>query len=239
MNIELLEPQVNTVGLVGWWKLYEGSAFDYSLQGNDGTVTGTSTVYDYPGLNIAGNDEYINTGDTFQTTLRSSFTLSCWCKADVGQPAASEYMLGADSGIGENLIFLGNDNNGFIFFFYTTNSNDARASTASAVFVAGQETWHNVVGVADSTIGGVGGLKIYFDGTVQALNVILDGDTSGVTFSEYTSALNIYLGAENVADGTPSNFYAGVIDDYMFFNVAKSADEVKSIYEATRGRYGV
>ena len=49
-DAKYLQPQVNTVGLVAHWKLWAGftssvKVFDYSLNGNIGTVSGASPSY--------------------------------------------------------------------------------------------------------------------------------------------------------------------------------------------------
>ncbi len=59
MKTAFLQPQINTAGLVGHWKLWDGTAFDYSLNGSLGTLQ-DSTVYRFPGVELEGTDDYIS-----------------------------------------------------------------------------------------------------------------------------------------------------------------------------------
>ncbi len=68
IKLELLVPQVNTVGLVAHYKLWAGltttgEVFDYSLNGNTGTVTGTDIAPTYPGFSFNGTDDFIDVGN--------------------------------------------------------------------------------------------------------------------------------------------------------------------------------
>ena len=88
----------------------------------------------------------------------------------------------------------------------------------------------------DSTLEGAGGKKIYLDGVLQTLDGANNGNTTGVTSSAFTSAQNLYVGGYN-NNGVAGFFFAGLLDDAMLFNVAKTAAEVRSIYEQTRWRF--
>lgn len=61
------KPQINTVGLVAHYKLWagltsSGKVFDYSLNGFEGTLTGTNIAPAYPGFRLNGTDDYIDVG---------------------------------------------------------------------------------------------------------------------------------------------------------------------------------
>ncbi len=79
---ELLVPQVNTVGLVAHYKLWAGlttagDVFDYSLNGNTGTVTGTDITPVYPGFSFNGTDDFIDVGNQGGTIM----TMAMWVNA--------------------------------------------------------------------------------------------------------------------------------------------------------------
>ncbi len=68
IKLELLVPQVNTVGLVAHYKLWAGltstgEVFDYSLGGATGTLTGTDIAPTYPGFSFNGTDDFIDVGN--------------------------------------------------------------------------------------------------------------------------------------------------------------------------------
>ncbi len=82
IKLELLVPQVNTVGLVARYKLWSGltsatTVFDYSLGGKPGTVTGTDIVPTYPGFSFNGTDDFIDVGN--QDSLIKTITM--WVRA--------------------------------------------------------------------------------------------------------------------------------------------------------------
>ena len=229
MEKKYLGPEVSDASEVLHLKLWEGTAFDYSLNGNDGTLTGTSLVYDYPGLNLAGSNEYIDTGSAFQSTFRASWSASIWVKPDDGHPAALEYLLGTANGTAQDRIYVAVLANGKIRFLVASNGATVFHDSDNVVFANGQETWHHVAVVATADTN----LRVYVDGIDEGLT-----DASGLTFADWTSADEVFIGTLDNA-GTDTGHFPGVIDDARIFNVARSADEVRSLYEQTRWRYGV
>lgn len=246
-----LHPQVNTVGLVAHWKLWNGLmttglVFDYSLNGNDGTLVDTDTpitlIPTYPGFNFDGDNDYIDTGDTFQSTFQGSFSISLWCKPDDGQPPSAGYFFGVSTVVPfeNDCVWMVLNINGSLFFQYSSNGDRGRlyVNAGNPLFSDGQETWHHLVMVVDSTIRDVGGVKGYFDGVLQPIHAVLSrGDTTSVVSADFTLINNPYIGAECV--DVPTLFYNGLIDDVMIFNKALTAVEVKNIYEVTRWRYSI
>lgn len=218
---------------------YNGTYID--KDGDLNTDTGASTgkingALDFDGSQAeAGTDEYIDTGNSFQSVLQGSFSISMWVKPSDGQPASTKCFIGSDNNIFEDLVLINLTTTGDIGFYYCSNEDSTGVVTFNSCFTNGQQGWHNITVVADSTIGGIGGLEIYFDGQKQTRDAFWDGDTSSVVFADFITPLDIYIGAENTTAGTPGNFLIGLIDNVMFFNVALSADEVKRIYNNGHG----
>jgi len=244
MKQRFIVPQIETgPDTVLYYKLWAGltspgKVFDYSLNGNLGTVVHAPPPV-YPGFRFDGANDYINTNNTFQSTFQGSFSVSAWIRPDDGLPAATEYFIGGnDETAPFNWLGLGITNTGILIFVYGANSNSAQFRTSGAVFSNGQEDWHHVMAVADSTIGGNYGLVVYLNGILQTANPAYKGDTSGITFADYSSPIIPYIGALN-KNGVLSNEFTGLIDDVMFFNAALSAQQIRSIFESTRWRYGV
>ncbi len=241
--LELSRPQVDTKGLILHYKLWSGlkssgKIFDYSLNGNEGAPNGSNIVPVYPGFSFNGSNDYIDTGDPFQSTFRASFTFSIWAKLDDGQKSGGNFLSGTRQLAGANNdIFFLIGSTGTVSFYYEANGNSGTVARTAGVITDGLQSWKHFCFVADSTIGGVGGKKIYINGVIQTLSGG-NGSTSGVTFAEYTSAVGLYAGARNL-DGTAAGFSGGKFDDVMLFNIAKSALDIKNIYELTRWRYGV
>ena len=87
--------------------------------------------------------------------------------------------------------------------------------------------------MADSSIGGVGGKRIYINGEEQVLDGGENGSTAGVTFADFTSADNLYLGTRN--NGGLQWPFDGAIDNVMVFNKALTAAEVAVLYNSGNG----
>lgn len=181
-------------------------------------------------LDFDGNNDYVDTGNVFQSMFRGSFSFSIWIKPDDGQPAAWVVFVSNRNSAGEDIVGFQIQEDGTLYFVYESNNNRIVAQTAEAAFSNGQETWHHVVGVADSTIGGIGGLKVYLDGSVQTLDGTNNGDTSGITFADWTSSDELFIGARDNG-GTADRFFAGLIDDVCIYNHPPSAAEVAWLYK--------
>ena len=236
----ILGDKVDTANLAAWWKLHDGTTTDYSGGGNTGVANGTDIAPAYPGFVFNGTDDYIDTNDTFQSTFRDSFTMSVWSKTTDGQ--LSQYLFGVLDATGaDSFVILAIHASGTIQFIYAAEALRGQdAITDEVVLNDGQETWHHFCGVADSTVNGVGGKKIYLDGVEQVLDAVNNGSTLDVVFANFDNSTprNLFIGAYN-SNGVTNNFFGGDIDDAQIYNVAKSADEVRSIYEQSRGRYSV
>ena len=237
-------PNVNTVGLVGHWKLWDGLmttglVFDYSLNGNTGTLVDTDTpitlVPTYPGFSFDGSNHAIDTGSHFRSTFQDSFSFSIWFKVTDGRAAAEQYLFGVDGGA--DTLYLVIDVNGRFTFKYDSDSNTSsyRSLAAAYTLADGQADWHHIVATADSAIAATRGTKLYFDGVFVIPTAGSTGNTASVVFADYSTTNVLYIGAENAA-GVNGPF-GGLIDDVMLFNKALSAIEVRNIYEVTRWRY--
>jgi hypothetical protein len=237
-------PQPNSKGMVVHYKLWAApltatTFFDYSLNGNTGTMSGTSFVHQYPGVAFGGTDERLDTGATHQATFRASWSMSLWLKPDNGQPAAAVSIISALNRTGtDDEVDIRLQITGKVYFWFATNDNDSNpAETNAAVFTNGAQTgWTHLLFVADSTVAGVGGLVIYVNGVAVALDAANDGDTTGVTFSEYTSGANLNIGSYNL-EGAYGDYLDASFGDFILYNRALAADEAKSLYESTRWRY--
>ena len=238
MERKYLAPEVSDSSEVLHLKLWDGTVHDYSGSGVVSTLV-SAPPYVFPGIDLDGVADYINTNNTFQSTFRGSFTISFWIKPDDGVPTAVEYPFGCNNAANEDSVRFAIINDGTFAFIYESNNIATRADSSSAVFSNGQETWHNITCVADSTKNGVGGLVIYVDGSAIALGVN-NGNTSGITFADYTSTVNLVFGAYlNGAAIAANSYVAGLMDDIRLYSAARTASQIRDFYEQTRWRYGV
>ncbi len=232
-------------GCVGHWKLNDNDwstvVADASGNGNHGTAQRKTVHLHTNGktngaFNQNGTTDYIDTGDPFQSTFRDSFSVSCVVKPDDGHPAGQEFLFALRDSVGpDSRVRLSIMDDGGVTFQYQTEGVTASAVSAAALFSDGAETWHHIVAVADSTIQGIGGMKIYFDGVEVSLDGVFNGDTSGVTFSIFTSSQNPFIGAYNNAGGGADGFFAGGVDNVRLFNRALTAAEISALYNSGNG----
>jgi len=158
-----------------------------------------------------GTTSYIQINRAFEWLFQQSFQLSFRLRPTDGQPSDSMMLCGVLDATANNRIECFILSNGKIRFNYQANGGMATADTANAIFADGQETFHTITCIANASIGGIGGLKIYHNGNECTLDITNDGNTSGITFANFDNTHKLYLGARNnntVAD----KFFAGAID---------------------------
>lgn len=241
--------------LVAHWKMNDNAAtatvvdatgnYNGTYKDKDGdlnTDTGDSTGRIDGGLDFdgweedGGTDEHIDTGDPFQSTFQSSFSISVWIKPTDGQPTPrSGYVIGETNGAEDDCVWIVHGGNGTLLFQYSSNGNQARFLHNVVVFNDGQEDWHHLVMVVDSTIRGIGGVKGYLDGYVLPVGVVYKGDTTDVVSADFASDNNLYIGSENVNDAAV-NHYNGLIDNVMIFSKALNQKEVRRLYRVGMGK---
>lgn len=231
MKPKFIEPQVNTVGLIGHWKLYEGTVFDYSLNGRAGTLTGTLPTYRFPGVDLPGTDEYIKVDDdTAFSPILTPFTISAWVKADV----AANFMIASKGVIntkGEWWFYFGAGAQQSVVFIDETGNPpiaDCYIGRFDSNAISADIWYHVAVTYSGGTTSAA--VKLYRGG-VQVDDSNLQNN-QGNFESVRNDTADVYIGRYD------SSYANGKIDDPMIFNTEKSAAEIKSIYEVTRGRYG-
>ena len=82
-------------------------------------------------LALDGSNDYVDTGATFQSTFRGSFSISCWIKPDDGQPSATEFIMGSRNSAQQDGLELINQTTGKLKFYYESNDKVVRAETVS------------------------------------------------------------------------------------------------------------
>lgn len=216
--------KVNTVGLIGHWKFHEGSAFDYSLGGHGGTLKGTAN-YQYPGVDLDGDSDYVEIADSADfTPALTTFSISAWIYMD----EATEFQIACkdNESTAREWGFATGSSDYLIFFVFDQSAIAWIGREYQSAMSAG--AWTYVAGTYD---GGTSnsGIKLYINGSqVDDANA-----TNGTFVSVEDTAQAVHIGLRN------DMYSDGKIDDVMIFNTELSAAQIKSIYEQTRGRYGV
>ncbi len=214
------------------WKLNDNLATDVVIDetgNNNGTLsdaggTATTAAHSVEGvvdraLSFDSVDDYVDTGNAFQSIWRNSFSISMWVRPDDGQPTSQEYFLGSNNALNQDRIYVSVLDSGRIRALIESN-NIVAFHDSSVVFTDGQQDWHHIVfvGVADTTVG------VFVDGVDEGTT-----DASGLTFNDWTSGDELFLGA-NDSDGTANNHYAGKIDNVMIFDKALTTEQVRTLY---------
>jgi len=247
LSAEEVRYHYNRGGPVGYWKMNEGegrTVYDSTNNNNDGTLvlagsaTSSAWVQGKYGsaLSLDGTDDYVDTGSPFQATMRGSFTIGMWIKPNDGMPASTNSIFGGNNAASEDRINIEIKDTGKLGFFYESDNNQARTLTADVALSDGQENWHHLVLIADSSAIGIGQHKIYLDGTKQALDAADDGDNTGVTYADWTSSDNMWIGCYHQA-GTPVQCFDGLIDDVRIYNHARTQEQILQDYNAGLSAY--
>ena len=88
-------------------------AQDFDARGNE--ANGKS-------LNFDGTDDYVDTGNSFQTTFNGSFTISHWVKLDNGNPSPEIYVFGTENFSNEDWVSLKVGVTGKFNFYYKSSN---------------------------------------------------------------------------------------------------------------------
>ncbi len=168
MDVKYLYQQPSTVGLLGHWKLWAGftsgvSVFDYSLNSNEGTVSGA--VASYPGFDFtAGSSMFIDIG-TGPSVVK---TISLWVNQD--DVAGNEYPIDLN-GTDYLSVELGVVTaNGFVAGAATLYVDGVVGTSGVTTISAG--AWH-LINITDSVSRNAFDLDIgrvtaaYFDGLID------------------------------------------------------------------------
>jgi len=232
--------------LVSWYDMGSSSNPHNDLQGsNHGTNSGATVNTGYTHsphgvvdpinygivksgscLRFDGSNDVVNTGDTFQSTFRDSFSISFWAKPDDGNPSGNQMFFGAYTSDNSDGIqmYLDSSPAGALHFNYKSDGTSTGAETDNAIFTDGSVEWKHIVVIVQSS-----GISIYINGVVQALDSTSNGSMSGLTMGSYTTDQNLRIGAR-VYSSSESVFYDGKINNFKIFSTALSEAQIQELY---------
>jgi len=222
-------------GLVGWWKLDDGSsgtapttAADSSGNGNNGTTQGsptwTSSGKIGNALTFNGSNQYISVPYASSLNISGSWSVSSWVK------------LASTPGSGNVAKIIGRDDSSANANYYIAADNNALCTSGLA--------WK--VGFDDS--GGTGHDVCYYTTITTGTWYFIAGTWDGTTLTLYVNGVSAATGTPGAVPTTnnggdlelgnefSNTFYLnGTIDDARVYNRALSASEVWDLYLATGG----
>ena len=180
-----------------------------------------------------GIDDFIDTGQTFQSTFRGDFTFSLWVKPADGITSTLHFPFGSDAG-GSNSIVRFRIQHGDIFFKFQANGNALNFRTDGVnfpkVFTNGeQDSWtHILISLKNNGGSNTPTCNIHVNGDSPA--PLTSGSTNNITGSDQ-SALSM---SENLLIGrrtqSSSSFFEGGIDEFAIFNAILDTDNAAAIY---------
>jgi hypothetical protein len=211
-----------TQGLIGWWKLDDGSgtvAKDSCQNPHDGTLMNGPVWTKAPGrdetcLQFNGQNQYISLGNILQGSY-TELTIACWVKhpSSGWQNVVERGNWDTPDGIGLMTDYQGQT---VRFGFYQA------PNTVGSKVTVQDDQWHHVAGTLSK---GESGLiyNIYVDGKLDNTGT---GPATGLAATSQAWA----IGARY--DGTYG--YRGLLEDVRIYDRALSPSEVQAIY-AERG----
>ncbi|HOM16014.1 MAG TPA: sialidase domain-containing protein [Thermoguttaceae bacterium] len=235
MKIETVSDYVNLVanktGLVGYWRLGEGSGTTawevLGLTGNGTYVNVASGDYAKPGairfdpdtaVRFNGTNSYVNAGnDPDLNGNWSGLTVAAWVYPDalngVRLIAGKWAQTIAHDHFG---LFL---SNGKLLFAVANGAQAENGFSSTSSLVANQ--WQFVVGTWDAT---TNQYSLYINGVLDSTG------TRSATGLNTSSGAPLGIGAQISNTGSVSRYFSGLIDEVAIYNRALSAQEIFQLY---------
>ena len=221
--------------LVGWWKMDEVSGTliaDSSGNGNNGTSQRDCSLLHTTGkvggaLSFNGTSDYIDTGNTFNSTFRDSFSINMWCKVTDGI-GNSQVLFGVANYGGSHILIISIETTGKFTATFQAGTGAVKLfkQEDAASFIDGQNDWKMATVVATKEDETSGHLAIYIDGVLKA-----DGLCDQIVFADYTPTSFPYIGAEHRTGYSNSRFLTGSLDDVMIFSRVLTQAEITQLYQ--------
>jgi len=228
MKPKHLQPEVSDASEVLHLKLWEGTAFDYSLNSHPGVLQATAT-YKYPGVDLDGNSDYIEVADHDDfTPALTPLSISSW----VYMHTATYFVWASKWQVGSNQewnMYTGTPKK-INFRVYDDSAGASIGRLYNTSLASYENQWTHFVATYD---GGTlsSGIKIYLNGLR-----VDDADSEsnpGLFVAVENLTAPVYIGRYD------TKYANGQIDDVRIYTTARTAAQVKDFYEQTRWRYGV
>lgn len=215
-----------TTGLVGWWKLNEGSGTstaDATGNGNTGTLTNGPTWGTGPNSTgdvvFDGSNDYIAIANeaNFDFDRTAAFSISAWIKWNAtGSGSQYFFSKAATSGNEEGILFGVDYDNARLRSFLVNSSGSAiGCATANSSLSSG--SWHHCVLTYDGSSDGTH-IKIYIDNGTAVTG------GAGTLTGSILNANPAWIGRSG------STFYKGEADDVRFYNIELTSGNVATLY---------
>lgn len=243
VNWVAMAPQINappTNGLVGWWKLDDGSgtsAVDSSGNNNTGTLVNspawTTGYYDGALTFNGGLNQYVTVPDVASLRLSGSWTVASWVN-----------LSGLPSGGNRIKLMERQDSSGYVNYGLALDNNaDCGGIAWHALFNDTSGAGYNVCYITTINMGVWYHAAAVWDSSASSLMLYLNGALVGTqNFAGHTPTVNAGSNL-TFATGHSSEYLKGTMDDARLYNRALSAAEISTLYNwhtypATTGLVG-
>lgn len=231
MKLRFLRTQISDASEVLHLKLWDGTAFDYSLNGNDGTLSGTDISYAYPGVLFNGSDDKITLAadPTIDINGKTALTILAWINPASDGENDFGRIVDKENGTGNGYQFFVDGEVSGLVRLRASLEFDITAMDVRSARVIPINVWSHVVFTYNEDGDKKG--KLYFNGALQSLGT----DVAGANTITDDSANDLIIG--NRSDGTRT--FDGKIDNVRILSTAYSAAKMRDSYNQTRWRYGI
>ena len=198
-------------------------------------ISATQVVESKYSANFDGTNDYIDTGQTFNSVFVGDYSISFWIKPNDGK--SSHMIFGSDntasnSGGGRFEIYFQLQGSGYprlvmnalgTVGIWNTEGNGGFQYSDGA-----QNSWTHFVVTGDLQASGESIFKVYVNG-IDRTNQ--QSEMTSSQHEQYANTYNLVIGATNVED-TIQGFYNGGIDEFAIFNTVLDSDAVTAIYNS-------
>ena len=182
-------------------------------------------------LYFDGTGDYLDTGATFQSTIRGSFSMSFWVKVTDGQPSSIVRFFGSEEGSSdEDELRLEIGTDGKLSCWFEADGTYINATSAAVIFDDGVNPWKHIVLTIRKNTSGNSAIALWVNGTTTHLTGIgTIGTMADTVHNSFTTGNNLWIGGFN-GDGSLTHPVTGNIDEFAIWDVALSLSEVVDIY---------
>lgn len=185
-----------------------------SFAGTTAPASGGTPFANQYSVSFDASDDFMDTGATFQSTIRGGFTYSFWMKwASLGSSSYSPF--GSwDDNADQNAVYISNPaSNGNVSYRLEVGGAKITCLAAPTGGWNTSDWFHILVAVEQDSSNVVG--KLYIDGVYK------DTKTMSATLTSFASSRSIYVGARNRTNGS-NIYFPGLIDEVAIFGSALS-----------------
>jgi len=201
-----------------------------SLVHTNSISTSELNLFDTYSVAFDGSGDYLDLGTSFQSTIRGSFTISCWVNFDDQTPGTDQLIFGSVNSSSEDTFYGGLLNSGAWYFYFESNNDAANAATIASGFSGNTASgWYHFACRATNNGGSNStDMSIYVNGVLK--HTVTTGLT-GTNHAAFTTSDNLWIGGLNLGStGLVISPLTGKMNDFAIFSSALDTANILKIY---------